>query len=65
MIKTTDSIESIRNLQISEESVRKILGKNAASLLGNLKHWLKDDEEIQNLMDKIPGIQREEICKKL
>jgi len=37
----------------------------AASLLGNLKHWLKDDEEIQNLMDKIPGIQREEICKKL
>jgi ArsR family transcriptional regulator, arsenate/arsenite/antimonite-responsive transcriptional repressor len=37
----------------------------AASLLGNLKHWLKDNAEIQSLMDKIPGIQREEICKKM
>lgn len=37
----------------------------AASLLGNLKHWLKDDPEIRTIMDKIPGIQREEICRKL
>lgn len=36
----------------------------AASLLGNLKHWLKDDPEIRGLMERIPGIQREEICKK-
>jgi len=36
----------------------------AASLLGNLKHWLKDDPEILGLMERVPGIQREEICKK-
>ena len=36
----------------------------AASLMGNLKHWLKDDPEIRGLMERVPGIQREEICKK-
>lgn len=36
----------------------------AASLLGNLRHWLKDDPAIRNLTERIPGIQREEICKK-
>lgn len=36
----------------------------AASLLGNLKHWLKDDEAIRKLVEKIPGIQREDICRK-
>ena len=36
----------------------------AASLLGNLKHWLKDDPESLGLMERVPGIQREEICKK-
>ena len=36
----------------------------AASLLGNMKHWLKDDPEIRGLMERVPGIQREEICKK-
>jgi ArsR family transcriptional regulator, arsenate/arsenite/antimonite-responsive transcriptional repressor len=37
----------------------------AATLLGNLKHWLKDDAEIQSLVEKIPGIHRDEICGKL
>ena len=37
----------------------------AATLLGNLKHWLKDDAEIRSLVEKIPGIHREEICGKL
>jgi ArsR family transcriptional regulator len=37
----------------------------AASLLGNLKHWLKDDAEIRRLVEKLPDIQREEICRKL
>ena len=36
----------------------------AASLMGNLKHWLKDDPEIRGLMERVPDIQREEICKK-
>jgi len=36
----------------------------AAALLGNLRHWLKDDPEIVRLIDTIPGIRREEICRK-
>ncbi len=35
-----------------------------ASLLGNLRHWLADDPEVSKLVEKLPGIQRENICKK-
>jgi len=34
----------------------------AASLLGNLKHWLVDDPEIGDLIKKLPEINREDIC---
>ena len=36
----------------------------AASLLGNLKHWLDDDLEIVHLVEILPSIKREEVCKK-
>jgi ArsR family transcriptional regulator len=36
----------------------------AASLLGNLKHWLKEDAEVGRLVEILPGIRREEICRK-
>jgi ArsR family transcriptional regulator len=36
----------------------------AASLLGNLKHWLIDDPEIKTIQEKLWDIRREEICKK-
>lgn len=36
----------------------------SASLLGNLKHWLKDDHEITRLIESLPGVNRENICKK-
>lgn len=35
-----------------------------ASLLGNLKHWLENEEEIEELLKKIPHIHREEVCCK-
>jgi ArsR family transcriptional regulator len=35
----------------------------AASLLGNLKHWLEDDPEISDLIGIIPFLNREELCK--
>lgn len=35
----------------------------AANLIGNLKHWLENDPEIEELMGKLPEIQREIICK--
>jgi ArsR family transcriptional regulator len=36
----------------------------AATLLGNLKHWLKEDLDITRLVESLPGIRREDICKK-
>ena len=35
-----------------------------ASLLGNLRHWLEDDSKIAELVEKLPTIRRENICKK-
>ncbi len=35
----------------------------AASLLGNLRHWLLDDSEIARMIAKLPEIRREDICK--
>ena len=34
----------------------------AASLLGNLRHWLEDDADVTRLVARLPGIQREIIC---
>ncbi len=33
-----------------------------ASILGNLKHWLEDDPEISLLVEKIPFLNRKELC---
>ena len=35
----------------------------AAMLLGGLKHWLEDDPEIVRMVNKLPEIRREDICK--
>jgi ArsR family transcriptional regulator len=35
-----------------------------ASLLGNLRHWLEDDPRILELVERLPNIRREDICKK-
>ena len=36
----------------------------AASMLGNLKHWLEDDPEITELVKKVPFLNREDLCRK-
>lgn len=35
----------------------------AASLLGNLKHWLDDDPDVSALIEKVPLLDRAELCK--
>ncbi len=35
----------------------------AANALGNLKHWLDEDPEIAELVERLPSIRREDICK--
>jgi ArsR family transcriptional regulator len=34
----------------------------AASLMGNLRHWLDDDPEIQDLMERSKDLRREDLC---
>ena len=34
----------------------------AASLLGNLRHWLEEDAEVAAIVARLPEIQRETIC---
>ena len=36
----------------------------AGVLIGNLRHWLEDDEALSQLINKLPSIRREDICKK-
>jgi ArsR family transcriptional regulator len=36
----------------------------AASILGNMKHWLEDDPDISDLRAKLPMMRREDICKR-
>ena len=36
----------------------------AGVLLGNLKHWLEDDETVSKLVNRLPTIRREDICKR-
>ncbi len=35
----------------------------AASLIGNMRHWLEDDPEIKDIMVKLPEIDRKDILK--
>lgn len=34
----------------------------AATLLGNMRHWLEGQAEIAELIEKLPRIRREEVC---
>jgi len=35
----------------------------AATVLGNLRHWLNEDSQIADLIEKLPSIRREDVCK--
>lgn len=35
-----------------------------ANLLGNLRHWLDDEPGVIELVKRLPGIKREEVCRK-
>jgi ArsR family transcriptional regulator len=36
----------------------------AATILGNLRHWLEQDQQVTALVGKLPTIRRENICRK-
>ena len=35
----------------------------AGALLGNLRHWMEGDEEISRLVNRVPFVNRVDICK--
>ncbi|HYA01501.1 MAG TPA: metalloregulator ArsR/SmtB family transcription factor [Syntrophobacteria bacterium] len=35
----------------------------AASLLGNLRHWLQGDPGVGGLIKRLPSVRREELCR--
>ena len=35
----------------------------AATVLGNLRHWLNEDRQIADLIEKLPSIRREDVCR--
>ena len=35
----------------------------AASLLGNLRHWLEDDAAVKEVVNRLPDIRREDVCR--
>ncbi len=35
-----------------------------SSLMGNLRHWLDQDPEVEEIMKRLPSIRREQICGK-
>jgi len=35
-----------------------------ATLLGNLRHWLDNDPQVVDLVERLPLIRREDICKR-
>jgi ArsR family transcriptional regulator, arsenate/arsenite/antimonite-responsive transcriptional repressor len=36
----------------------------AATLLGNLRHWLENDPEVLDMVRRLPEINREQLCKR-
>jgi len=34
----------------------------AAAILGSLRHWLEEDAEVDNLLDRLVGIDRDTVC---
>jgi len=37
----------------------------AATMLGNLRHWLEEDPEVAELVRQLPQMSREEICRRM
>jgi ArsR family transcriptional regulator len=34
-----------------------------ANLLGNLRHWLENDNDVVKLVERLPEIRRENVCR--
>ena len=48
------------NYQLADGSANPYV----ASLLGNLRHWLEDDSELAEIVEKLSSIRREDLCRR-
>ena len=64
ILEDADLVESQKDgLWVNYSISNGVDSPYAASLLGNLKHWLDHDSEVSDLIKKIPALDREEICR--
>ena len=64
ILEDADLVESQKDgLWVNYSISNGVDSPYAASLLGNLKHWLDHDQEVSDLLKKIPILDREEICR--
>jgi len=64
ILEDADLVESQKDgLWVNYSISNGVDSPYAASLLGNLKHWLDHDPQVSDLIKKIPTLDREEICR--
>ena len=67
-LKVLEDADLVRNRRDGPWAIYSLAdGKSSpycASLLGNLMHWLDDDPEIIKIVETLPSIQKENICKR-
>ncbi len=57
------AVSQKRGLWVNYDLADGLDSPYAAMLLGGLKHWLENDTEIVRMVNKLPEIRREDICK--
>jgi ArsR family transcriptional regulator, arsenate/arsenite/antimonite-responsive transcriptional repressor len=65
ILEDSDLVVSTKDgLWVNYRLPEKVDNPYAARLLGNLKDWLNEEEMISKIIERLPLIHREDICKK-
>jgi ArsR family transcriptional regulator, arsenate/arsenite/antimonite-responsive transcriptional repressor len=65
ILEDSDLVVSTKDgLWVNYSLPEKVDNPYAARLLGNLKEWLNEEELISKIIERLPLINREDICKK-
>jgi len=65
ILETAGLVESFKDgLWVNYQLANGSNSPYAASLLGNLRHWLTDDKGLTDLIKRLPTVRREELCRR-
>ncbi|MBW2592412.1 MAG: winged helix-turn-helix transcriptional regulator [Deltaproteobacteria bacterium] len=65
ILETAGLVESFKDgLWVNYQLANGSNSAYAASLLGNLRHWLTDDKGLTDLIKRLPTVRREELCRR-